>query len=277
MTATTRRTTELPSALDAIEPLLERAPRVLVCLDYDGTLTPIASRPEQAVLDNATRHLVREIAELCPTAIVSGRDRRDVERRVQVPEAFYVGSHGFDVAGPETRPLQLAIGDPYLPSLDAAEALLRDGVARIPGALIERKRFTIATHSRLVARELLPEIGALVDEVLERFPDLRREPGKEVVEIQPNVAWDKGKSVLWLQEALGLEDALAMHVGDDITDETVFAVLADAGAGISVGTEDRVTAARWRLRDPDEVAALLRLMIPLLRARTVGRAGRRGG
>lgn len=274
MTATTRRTSELPSALDAIEPLLERAQRLLLCLDYDGTLTPIVSRPEQAQLDAATRHLVRELAGLCATAIVSGRDRRDVERRVQVPGAFYVGSHGFDVVGPEGRPLALAIGDPYLPSLDAAEALLRDGAARIPGALVERKRFTIATHSRLVARELLPAVGALVDDVLERFPDLRREPGKEVVEIRPNVAWDKGKAVLWLQEALGLEDALAMHVGDDITDETVFAVLAETGAGIFVGTEDRTTAARWRLRDPDEVAALLRRMIPLLRARTVGRAGR---
>ena len=235
------------------------------------------SRPENAELDAATRDLVRELAGLCATAIVSGRDRRDVERRVRVPEAFYIGSHGFDVAGPEGHPLALAIGAPYLRSLDAAEALLRDGVAHIPGALVERKRFTVATHSRMVARDRLPEVGALVDAVLERFPDLRREPGKEVVEIQPNVAWDKGKSVLWLQEALGLEDALALHVGDDITDETVFAVLADRGAGVFVGSEDRVTAARYRLRDPDEVASLLRRMIPLLRARTAGRAGRSGG
>lgn len=276
-TGHTRRTSELPSALDAIEPLLDAAPRVLLCLDYDGTLTPIVARPEIAELDVATRHLVREIAGLCATAIVSGRDRRDIERRVQVPEAFYVGSHGFDVGGPAEHRLALQIGEPYLASLDAAERLLRAGSARLPGALVERKRFSIALHSRLVARDLLPEVGALVDEILELLPDLRREPGKEVVEVQPNVAWDKGKSVLWLKDALGLDDALALHVGDDLTDETVFTVLADDGAGIFVGDEERTTAARYRLRDPDEVALLLRRMIPLLRARTVGRAGRTAG
>ena len=273
---TTRRTAELPSALDAIETLLDAAPRVLLCLDYDGTLTPIVARPEIAELDAATRNLVRELAGLCPTAIVSGRDREDVARRVQVPDAFYVGSHGFDVAGPAPHRLALAVGDPYLPSLGAAERLLRDAIARIPGALVERKRFSIATHYRMVARTSVPEVCTLVDDVLARFPDLRHEPGKEVVEVRPNVAWDKGQAVLWLKEALGLDDALALHVGDDITDESVFAVLADHGAGIFVGTEDRTTAARYRLRDPDEVAALLRRMIPLLRARTTGRAGRTG-
>jgi trehalose-phosphatase len=277
MSEPARRTSELPSALDAVLPLVEAAPRLLLCLDYDGTLTPIVMRPEIAVLDVATRHLVHEIAGLCATAIVSGRDRTDIERRVQVPEAFYVGSHGFDVGGPEGRPLSLRIGDPYLPSLDAAERLLRAGAGAIPGALVERKRFSIATHSRMVARDLLPRIGELVDDVLERFPDLRREPGKEVIEVQPNVAWDKGKSVLWLKDALGLDDALALHVGDDLTDETVFTVLAESGAGIFVGSEDRTTAARYRLRDPDEVATLLRRLIPLLRARTTGRAGRTGG
>lgn len=277
MSATARRTSELPSALDAIDGLLDAAPRVLVCLDYDGTLTPIVARPEIAQLAPAVRHVVQELAVLCPTAIVSGRDRVDIARRVDVAEAYYVGSHGFDVGGPEGSRITLQLGEPYLPALDAAEAELRRDLARVPGALVERKRFSVATHYRMVARELVPEVDALVDAVLARVPDLRREPGKEVIEIQPNVAWDKGKSVLWLVEALGLEDALALHVGDDITDETVFTVLAEQGAGIFVGTEDRATAARYRLRDPAEVEQLLRRIIVLLRARTAGKAGRAGG
>lgn len=277
MSIPSRRTTELPSALDAIEPLVRAAGEVLVCLDYDGTLTPIVARPELAQLDPATRHVVRELATLVPTAIVSGRDRRDVAARVAVEEAFYVGSHGFDVAGPPGSGVALQVGDPYLPALDAAEALLRERTAAIPGALVERKRFSIATHHRLVARELVPAVGALVDDVLAGFANLRREPGKEVIEIRPNVAWDKGKAVLWLIEALGLADALAIHAGDDLTDETVFAVLAAGGVGIFVGEEDRATAARFRLRDPGEVATWLRRVVLLLRARTTGRAGRTGG
>jgi trehalose-phosphatase len=276
MSAPSRRTSELPSALEAIEPLLGGGRRLLVCLDYDGTLTPIAARPEIAQLDAATRHVVRELSTLCPTAIVSGRDRRDIEQRVAVSAAFYVGSHGFDIAGPEGSGIALQLGEPYLPTLDAAEAELRTRTESVPGAIVERKRFSIATHYRLVARELVPRVDAIVDEVLEGFPDLRREPGKEVIEVQPNVAWDKGKAVLWMVDALRLEDALPIHFGDDITDETVFAVLADDGAGIFVGEEDRATAARFRLRDPVEVVTLLRRMVVLLRARTTGQAGRTG-
>ncbi|MEW6268656.1 MAG: trehalose-phosphatase [Thermodesulfobacteriota bacterium] len=272
MSTAASRTTELPSALDVVEPLLASARRVLVSLDYDGTLTPIVARPEIALLAQDVRHLVRELAELCPTAIVSGRDREDVARRVGVPEAFYVGSHGFDVVGPEGSDVALQLGDPYLPAIDAAEALLRERVAGIAGALVERKRYSVATHYRLVAREEVARVSQVVDDVLAGFPSLRREPGKEVIEVQPNVAWDKGKAVLWLLEALGLEDGLAFHVGDDLTDETVFAVLAERGVGIFVGEDDRPTAARFRLRDPGEVKQLLRHMIVLLRARTTGRA-----
>jgi len=147
----------------------------------------------------------------------------------------------------------------------------------VVGALVERKRFSVATHYRLVARDLVPLVDAIVDGILEGFPNLRREPGKQVIEIQPNVAWDKGKAVLWMMDALRLEDALPIHFGDDITDETVFAVLAERGAGVFVGEEDRATAARFRLRNPDEVVTLLRRMVVLLRAGTTGQAGRTGG
>lgn len=272
----TRRTLELPSALDALESLVEPATEVFVSLDYDGTLTPIVARPELAVLAPEIRRLVEELADLCPTAVVSGRDRADVAERVGVPDVYYVGSHGFDIAGPPGSGVSFQVGAPYLPALDAVEAALRERTAGIPGALVERKRFSLATHYRLVARERVAEVCAIVDDVLAAYPTLRHEPGKEVIEVRPSVAWDKGRAVLWLLDALGLEGALAMHVGDDLTDETVFSVLAENGAGVFVGEEDRATAARYRLRDPREVEIFLQRLIVTLRRRTTGRAGRSG-
>lgn len=266
------RTTDLSSALEALPRLLEPAQRVVLFLDYDGTLSPIVARPEEAQISQEVRNLVAELADLCPTAIVSGRDRADVERRVGVPEAYYVGSHGFDIEGPGG--IALHLGQQYVPALGAVESALRARLAAIPGALIERKRFSLATHYRLVEREQVPAVSAIVDEILTAHENLRREPGKEVIEIRPNVAWDKGKAVLWLIEALGLEDALPIHIGDDLTDETVFAVLEDRGVGIFVGEEARPTSARYRLRDPNEVERWLRELIVALRARTTGRAGR---
>jgi trehalose-phosphatase len=99
------------------------------------------------------------------------------------------------------------------------------------------------------------------------LPGLRVEEGKKVVELRPDVDWDKGKAVLWLIETLGWDGALPIHLGDDATDETVFAALEGRGVGIFVGTEDRSTAASLRLRDSEEVGAFLDRFAARLQAR----------
>ena len=74
----------LPSAIDSLaeieQALAQREPAVF--LDYDGTLTPIVERPDLALLGESMRETVRRLGECCPVAVVSGRDRADVERRV---------------------------------------------------------------------------------------------------------------------------------------------------------------------------------------------------
>jgi len=67
--------------------------------------------------------------------------------------------------------------------------------------------------------------------------------------VRPDLPWNKGAAVLWLLEALGLDGALPVHLGDDDTDETVFAALAERGVGIFVGEEDRATQATFRLSE----------------------------
>lgn len=76
--------------------------RLAVFLDYDGTLTPIVKNPEEAFMSEATRAIVRELAQLYPTAIISGRGREKVEEFVQLRELYYAGSHGMDIAGPHS-------------------------------------------------------------------------------------------------------------------------------------------------------------------------------
>jgi trehalose 6-phosphate phosphatase len=94
---------------------------------------------------------------------------------------------------------------------------------------------------------------------------LKLTPGKMVYEIQPRVEWDKGKAVLYLLEALGLDgdDVIPLYLGDDITDEHAFEALGSRGVGILVGDADdpelagRSTAAAFRLRSCDEVERFL--------------------
>ncbi len=80
-------------------------------------------------------------------------------------------------------------------------------------------------------------------------------------ELRPDVEWDKGSAVRWLLDGMGRDLSAALFIGDDLTDETVFRMLAGRGTGIVVAEADRPTDARFRLRDPSEVEILLEHVI----------------
>jgi trehalose-phosphatase len=253
----------LPGALEHLEDIRRRLEHknVAVFLDYDGTLTPIVDRPDRALLSSAMRQTLRELANCCPVAIISGRDRADVQALVQIDTLIYAGSHGFDIAAPQNRQIRYENGVAFLPVLAHAEGELRQKLAAVAGALVERKRFSIAVHFRNVAQADEAAVAVIVDEVLAHHPDLRKGHGKKVFELQPRLDWHKGTAVLWLLQALKLDGAgvLPLYIGDDVTDEDAFKALAQRGLGIMVEDSDstRPTAAHYVLKSPVEVQAFL--------------------
>ena len=257
-----------PSALAALHVIRERiAGRpVAIFLDYDGTLTPIMRRPEDAILSEDMRARVRALAARAPVAIVSGRDRAAVQALVALPELIYVGSHGLDLAGPPGADnLRLEVAAEHLPDLDAAEMELRGRLAGIRGALVERKRLTLAAHYRLVAGVHRTRVVEAVDAVRAAHPRLRKDVGKAVLELRPDVEWDKGHAVRWLLERVA-PGGVGVYVGDDLTDETAFAALRGRGIGIAVGVTSRETLAELALRDPEEVGSFLHHLTALVGA-----------
>ena len=236
-------------------------------LDYDGTLTPIADRPEQATLSASTRSRLVSLASCCPVTIVTGRDVGVVRDFVRLDEIGYAGCHGLDIRGPAGSGLRYEAAETVLPTLDGAEAELRFGLAGIAGALVERKRYSVSTHYRLVDAGDAPVVENVVAGVAQRYPELRRERGKKVFELRPDVAWDKGSAVAWFLDALSLEPGAAIYIGDDETDEHAFELLNGYGVPVVVEQGDRPTSARYRVRDPREVADVLDLVIEKLEAR----------
>ena len=249
----------LPSALDRGQAGRWRRVRSggMVCLDYDGTLTPIVERPEQATLSAAMRGTLRRLAALLPVAIVSGRDLAVVAELVDIDGLAYVGSHGLDIAGSPAGRLRKEVALDFLPELDRVERCLQRETAGIAGVIVERKRFSVSTHVRLVAPDERARVDAIVERVQRAHPSLRREGGKLLFELRPDVDWDKGRAVCWLLEALGRDLSSALFIGDDLTDESVFRVLAGRGTGVVVAEADRPTAAELRLDHPGEVRTLL--------------------
>ncbi len=263
-----RQIGDLPHALDDGDKLERELAgrRPAVFLDYDGTLTPIVDRPEDAVISESMREAVRGLARRCPVCVVSGRDRRVVQGLMGVDDLIVAGSHGFDIWSPEGGEVRREEGETFAGLLGEVETRLRRELDAIDGALVEPKKSSVAAHYRLVDEEERPKVGRVVDEILAEHPgELKVTPGKMVYEVQPNIDWDKGKAVLYLLEALGLdrEDVVPLYLGDDITDEHAFEALAGKGIGIFVGRADdpevagRTTSADYVLHTFGEVERFL--------------------
>ena len=248
----------LPSALAAVTDLAHRLQRQrpVLFLDYDGTLTPIVARPSLAVLSQSVRRTLVALADRWPVAIVSGRDRADVQRLVGIDKLIYAGSHGFDIRGPD---LSSERGAAFVADLNSVEQTLRQALARIDGVLLERKRYALAVHVRGLRPDAVDAVESTVDAALNRCTGLRKGTGKMVFELLPRLDWNKGKAVLHILQTLqpAGADACPIYIGDDRTDEDAFMVLAGRGVGILVAETPRETAAYYTLRDPDEVHRFL--------------------
>lgn len=260
---------DIPSGLDRFAEIANQLKnnRVAVFLDYDGTLTPIVDDPDTALLPDDMKEVMVELAGLVPVAVISGRDRLDVQKKVGLSNIYYAGSHGFDIAGPdqdETNPDRVR---EFLPYLDQAEEKIRNRIATIDGAWVERKKFSIAVHYRSVEEKDIDRVKMAVDAAAGKHPALKQSGGKKIFELQPGMDWNKGKALLWLLDKLDLDnsDVVPLYIGDDETDEHAFAVLENRGIGVAVMEQPRDTKARYRLSSPGDVRTFLENIIATLK------------
>lgn len=259
---------DLPNALTHKDQLDKQlaGKKPALFLDYDGTLTPIVDRPEDAIISESMREAVKALADRCSVCVVSGRDRPVVQQLMGVDSLIVAGSHGFDIWSPDGGTLQREMGAEFADVLEETKARLHAVMDPIEGALVEPKKASVAAHYRLVADAERSKVKDVVDAILADHPDrLKVTPGKMVFEIQPKIEWDKGKAVLYLLEALGLDtpDIMPMYMGDDHTDEHAFEALNGRGIGIFVGRADdpevgkRTTYAHYILDSMAEVEQFL--------------------
>jgi trehalose 6-phosphate phosphatase len=260
---------DLPDALAAGDELARElgGRRPAVFLDYDGVLTPIVERPEDARMSDGMRRTVSELAGRCTVCVVSGRDRPVVQDLMGVDDLVVAGSHGFDIWDPASGTIEHEASQGYEQLLEGVTARAREEAGRFAGTAIEEKKASVAIHYRQADPADHDEIGRIVEAILDDHPDdLKVTPGKKVYELQPKIDWHKGKAVLHLIEVLGLDpdEVAPLYLGDDVTDEDAFRALAGGrGIGIFVGDADdpevagRTTAARFVLGSVDDVERFL--------------------
>lgn len=236
--------------------------RLAVFLDYDGTLTRLVDHPHSATLSADMRATIAQLAQYHPVAIVSGRDRQDIQNLVNLDTMVYAGCHGFEMRGPGLPAWQHAEGATCWPALHAASQEVQQALRAIPGVRVERKGFAVAIHVRDVEPSAVPTVRESVNMLAGRYPELRVTGGKHILELRPAVAWDKGHAVSWILQALQLgDDTVPIYIGDDETDEDAFLEVRERGIGIRVTQSSQTTAARYTVRDPEEVQTFLHTLI----------------
>ncbi|MBI4543213.1 MAG: bifunctional alpha,alpha-trehalose-phosphate synthase (UDP-forming)/trehalose-phosphatase [Gemmatimonadetes bacterium] len=241
---------------------LARRPAVALFLDYDGTLTAIAPRPEDASLSDESRRVLADAlgAPGLDVTVISGRALTDVRDKVGLDGLTYVGDHGFEIEGPGLSWRHPGV-TAYQASLDQAARELE--ALGIPGGWVERKTASVSYHVRAVAAEDQRGAASRAEAVLRRRR-LAVVTGKAVVEGRAPLGWHKGQGVLHvLRHRYGehwSSRAAVLYIGDDATDEDAFRALRGIGRSILVAPsgEPAATAADLVLPGPEDVVAVVR-------------------
>lgn len=219
---------------------------VLLAFDFDGTLAPIVKDPRTARMRRHTRALLATLIDRYPVAVISGRARHDVCRRLEgIRVRAVVGNHGLETAVPLDEHARLVRG--WIPALtDALEGRF--------GIEIEDKGSSIALHYRrsrmknAARRHISSAVARLGSSV-------RIVGGKQVVNLLPKGGAHKGTALKELRRALGVD--AAVYVGDDTTDEDVFALdAAEPLLTVRVG-RSQSSSAEYYLRAQHEISRLL--------------------
>lgn len=252
---------------ERIARLVRTGERPLIALDHDGTISPIAPRPDFAALAPGVDAAVAELCEVADIVIISGRGLDDLVRRVGHLGADLVTEHGLRrrTADGTVEMLAPQLKRSALDGLRQRLETLFAAAGDADGWLIEDKGVALAVHHRLVEERASEPLRTRVHELLAEVAQLPAEDGSipgghvqlgsAVLELRPAGA-DKGAALTHLlrHRAPGL---VAM-VGDDATDEPALSVAeACGGIGVLVSRTSRPSAASVRLTDPSAVVTML--------------------
>lgn len=228
---------------------------VLLAFDFDGTLAPIAPRPELVEVPHGVSERLQRLAARTTVAVITGRSLADVQPRLGFEPKYLVGNHGAEGAlglhrlTPDwAHAVQARLAE-HRSQLDAA------------GVTIEDKGYSLALHYRLAPD---PDIAVrTIEAALDGLAESHRIfGGKCVLNVAPAGAPDKGDALLQLVREAQVSSAL--FVGDDVNDEPAFARAEMGWVTVRIGRDDPTSKARFYLESTGEMRAMLDRLLHLL-------------
>jgi trehalose 6-phosphate phosphatase len=240
-----------PEGEAALVRILKRQP--LLAFDFDGTLTPIVARPEDAHLSKAVSTRLAVLSQYLPVAIVTGRKVSDVRERLGFDPQFIVGNHGAE------DPDRVAAVKVQSDSMDLLRLELNSMSPQLSklGVFVEDKAYSLALHYRLSRdRE---KARHWVEQLLLSHSDLKIFDGKMVINVLPQGAPAKAEAARELLARSG--KSCLVFAGDDVNDEPVFCIAPDDWLTIRVGRDGGPSQAQYYLDSPAEMAMVLERMV----------------
>ncbi len=244
--------------------------RVSFFLDFDGTLSPIASRPQDARLAPEMKGLLKALSDSFPVAVVSGRRLDDIKSITGLPGLAYAGNHGLEIDSPDFS--MLFDPGPWIQGELARLSRSLDGLSKMfPGTLLEDKGLSLSLHYRLLDPALLAGFERAFSDASSAALEGGRvylSRSKMAFEIKASVKWDKGQAVLWLLERPRFSGTFPLYIGDDETDMDAYRAIRENGISVHVGHE--TDEAQYHLNAQAEVKAFLEMALGTMRPRQPG-------
>lgn len=226
--------------LDKILSAIRNTGKILLFLDYDGTLSPIPRR--SIVLERPLESSAKDILGRLSRAdgvyvfIISGRSVDDLRRFIGLDNIYYIGVHGHVIEGPGIR-FSHCVSEEYSHTMRAIRSEI-EALAGDLGVVIEDKVTALSIHYRGIGREKISRLSRIAMDLSSRYPEIRVFRGRTSIEVLPNTGWDKGMAVAYVisrLRSMGLESFTPIYFGDDRTDEKGFKVVRGLGFSTRVG------------------------------------------
>ncbi|XP_047050944.1 cysteine-rich receptor-like protein kinase 25 [Lolium rigidum] len=173
---------QCPSAIVCFSEITKnaRGKKILIFLDYDGTISPINDIPAEATIPSDIREAVQKAAELFPTSIVSGRRIEKLKNFVKLDNVHYAGSHGQEIVmSGEPVPSYAPVGIHE----QRVTHYLEDGSSKIEGAIVENNKYAVSLHFRNVDQKDWTLVEKLVEDAKAAFEGLEMTRGHMVSDL----------------------------------------------------------------------------------------------
>ncbi len=237
-------------------------------LDFDGTISPIISDPSKAELLDGVFDLISELSHYLKICIITGRDTEFIQNKIMIKNLVYAASHGFDISFSHDFHYEPEVTKEFINELNDGEFYFNKLLGFIPGIVMERKKYGLALHYRMIkSTEMREKIIHEVKKYAAKRVVFKIHEGEMVIELLPNLNWDKGKAIIKIYEVMNLDKNQhpPLYIGDGKTDEDAFKEMRNWGVSILVSFEARPSMASFHLRGPEEVKAFLKEYLILIR------------